>query len=73
MGRVSGKLPSGVHLSEHISLGVIARAFPLEEVRQVLAQSGRSSQRERDLPAHVMAYYYLRSLTVSGISEAIAP
>ena len=47
-------LPSGVRLSDHISLGVIARTFPLEEVRQVLAETGKASERERDLPAHVM-------------------
>jgi Insertion element 4 transposase N-terminal len=35
---------------------VIARAVPLEAVRQVLAQSGRASERERDLAAHVMVY-----------------
>jgi Insertion element 4 transposase N-terminal/Transposase DDE domain len=36
---------------------VIARTFPVEEVRQVLAETGRASERERDLPAHVMVYY----------------
>jgi hypothetical protein len=56
MGRVSAELSSGVRLSDYISVGVIARAVPLEAVRQVLAQSGRSSERERDLPAHVMVY-----------------
>jgi hypothetical protein len=45
-------LPAGIRLSDHISLGVIARTFPLEEMRQVLA----AGERERDLPAHVMAY-----------------
>jgi hypothetical protein len=54
MGRTSATLPSGVRVSDHVSLGVIARTFPLEEVRQVLAQSGRSSERERDLLAHVI-------------------
>jgi hypothetical protein len=43
-------------VSASISLGVIARAVPLEAVRQVLAQSGRASERERDLAAHVMVY-----------------
>lgn len=59
MGRPSAKLPSGVRISDHISLGVIARTFPLDEVRQVLAESGRSSKRQRDLPAHVMVYYVI--------------
>ena len=41
-------------LSDHISLGVIARAVPPERVRQVLAETGKASERERDLPAPVM-------------------
>ena len=59
MGRPSANLPSGVRVSDHVSLGVIARTFPLAEVREVLAQSGRLSARERDLPAHVMVYYVI--------------
>ena len=50
-------LPSGVRLGDHISLGVIARAFPPDRVRRILAETGRSSERERDLPASVMVYY----------------
>src|ERR687885_969925 len=50
-------LPAGIRLTDHISLGVIARTFPLGEVREVLAETGRASERERDLPAHVMVYY----------------
>ena len=47
-------LPAGVRLSDHISLGVIARAFPPDQVRQILAETGKASERERDLPAQVM-------------------
>jgi Insertion element 4 transposase N-terminal/Transposase DDE domain len=50
-------LPTGVRLSDHISLGVIARTFPADRVRQVLAETGKESERERDLPAQVMVYY----------------
>jgi Insertion element 4 transposase N-terminal/Transposase DDE domain len=57
MARAPAGLPAGIRLSDHISLGVIARTFPLEQVRQVLAETGRASERERDLPAHVMVYY----------------
>ncbi len=57
MAGVPAGLPAGIRLSDHISLGVIARTFPLEEVRQVLAETGKASTRERDLPAHVMVYY----------------
>jgi Insertion element 4 transposase N-terminal len=68
MGRPSAKLPSGVRVSDHISLGVIARTIPLEEVRQVLAQTGRSSKRQRDLPAHVMVYYVIALALYMGSS-----
>ena len=57
MARVPAGLAAGIRLSDHISLGVIARTFPIEEVRRVLAETGRASERERDLPAHVMVYY----------------
>jgi hypothetical protein len=52
---IPGGLPAGVRLSDHISLGVIATAFPPAQVRQILAKMGQAS--ERDLPAHVMVYY----------------
>src|SRR5918998_3422641 len=57
MARVPAGLPAGIRLSDHISLGVIARTFPPDQVRRVLAETGRASERERDLPAHVMVYY----------------
>src|SRR3954466_10938410 len=59
MARTLAGLPAGIRVSDHISLGVIAKAFPIGEVRQVLAETGRASERERDLPAHVMVYYVI--------------
>ena len=59
-------LPAGVRLSDHISLGVIARAVPPERVRQVLAETGRAS--ERDLPAPVMVYYAIALALYRGSS-----
>src|ERR1043166_7018001 len=71
--RIPAGLPAGIRLSDHISLGVIARTFPLGEVRQVLAETGRASERERDLPAHVMVYYAiaLALYTASGTREVL--
>ena len=57
MAGVVAGLPAGVRLSEHISLGVIARAVSLEQVRAVLAATGTASERERELPAQVMVCY----------------
>src|SRR5687767_9145343 len=61
-------LPAGVRLSDHISLGVIARTFPPDRVRQVLAETGKASERERDLPAHVMVYYAVALALYMGSS-----
>src|SRR5437763_15352926 len=57
MARAAAGLPAGIRVSDHVSLGVIAKTFPLDQVRQVLAETGRASERERDLPAHVPVYY----------------
>jgi hypothetical protein len=66
MARVPASLPAGIRVSDHISLGVIARTFPPGEVRRVLAETGRASERERDLPAHVMVYYAIALALYAG-------
>ena len=68
MAGVAAGLPAGVRLSDHISLGVIARAVPSERVRQVLAETGKASERERDLPAQVMVYYAIALALYMGSS-----
>src|SRR3954447_15348429 len=68
MAGVAAGLPAGVRLSDHISLGVIARAVPPERVRQVLAETGKASERERDLPAQVMVYYAIALALYMGSS-----
>jgi len=73
MARTPAGLPAGVRLSDHISLGVIARTFPLDQVQQILAETGRASERERDLPAQVMVYYAiaLALYMTSGTREVL--
>jgi hypothetical protein len=73
MTRTPAGLPAGVRLSDHISLGVIARTFPLDQVQQILAETGRASERERDLPAQVMVYYAiaLALYMTSGTREVL--
>src|SRR3954453_18490042 len=66
MARVPAGLPAGIRVSDHISLGVIARTFPIEEVRRVLAETGKASERERDLPAHVVVYYAIALALYAG-------
>jgi hypothetical protein len=59
MARTVASLPAGSRITDYISLGVVAKFFPVEKVHAVLEQSGRASVRERDLPAHVVVYYVI--------------
>lgn len=59
MARTLAELPAGSRITDYISLGVIAKFFPVESIREVLEQTNRASIRERDLPAHVVVYYVI--------------
>jgi hypothetical protein len=59
MARTGAVLPEGTRLTDFVSLGVIAKEFPLGKVREVLASTGKGSIRQRDLPAHVVVYYVI--------------
>ena len=56
MARTAAELPAGIRLTDHISLGVLTTQVPLDLVAQVLFETDRCSERERDLPAQVMVY-----------------
>ena len=68
MAGVPAGLPIGVRVSDHISLGVIAKTFPPDRVQQVLAETGKASERKRDLPAQVMVYYAIAMALYMGSS-----
>ena len=59
MARTLAELPKGTRITDYISLGVIAKTFPLTQVRSVLARTAKASIRQRDLPAHVVVYYVI--------------
>jgi hypothetical protein len=59
MSRTQAALPAGSRITDYISLGVVARFFPIEKIREILEQTKRASVRERDLPAHVVVYYVI--------------
>lgn len=59
MARTVATLPSGSRITDFVSLGVLAKRFPLSKIREVLEQTGRQSQRQRHLPAHVVVYYVI--------------
>ena len=57
MARISTlRRGAGIRLTDLVSLGALTRCIPLARVREVLKETGRESQRQRDLPAHVMVY-----------------
>ena len=51
MARTVASLPAGSRITDYISLGVIAKFFPIQKIREILEQTQRASVRERDLPA----------------------
>src|SRR5256885_11601519 len=59
MARTLASLPSGSRITDYVSLGVVAKTFPLDKIRGALAASGKESVRQRDLPAHVVVYYVI--------------
>ena len=59
MARTVAALPAGSRITDYISLGVVAKFFPIEKIHEILKQTQRASLRERDLPAHVVVYYVI--------------
>jgi hypothetical protein len=59
MARTVASLPAGSRITDYISLGVLAKFFPLVKVHEALQKTKRASVRERDLPAHVVVYYVI--------------
>ena len=51
------KPESDRRLSDLVSVGVLTRVFPPGLVDEVIAEVGRTEQRNRVLPARVMAYF----------------
>ena len=59
MARTIAELPKGPRITDYISLGVLAQRIQRTEVERVLAETGKASVRQRDLPAHVVVYYVI--------------
>src|SRR5260370_22458265 len=59
MPRTVAALPAVSRITDYVSLGVVAKAVPLDKIRAVLAATGKESARQRDLPAHVVIYYVI--------------
>ena len=59
MARTRKTLPATVDVAHLISAGVLASVCPRALIEQVLADTGRASQRERLLPAPAVVYYVM--------------
>ncbi len=59
MARTAASLEGGSRVSDFITLGVVARTFPADRIEALLKRTGKASQRQRDLPAHVVVYYVI--------------
>lgn len=59
MSRTVATLPAGSRITDYISLGVVAKTFPLDKIHAALAATKRESVRQRDLPGHVTVYYVI--------------
>jgi hypothetical protein len=59
MARTVAELPKGARITDYISLGVISKTFPMSTIQTILRRTGKASQRQRELPAHVVIYYVI--------------
>ena len=68
MARTVADLPKGTRITDYVSLGVLAKTFPLQLIHELLAQTSKSSERQRDFPAHVVVYYVIAMALYMGVS-----
>ena len=59
MARTRKALPENIDVAHLISTGVLASVCPWALIDEVLAQTGKASQRERLLPAPAVVYYVM--------------
>ena len=69
MARTAASLGEGVRITDYISLGVITKAFPEKAIRSAISEHGKTSIRERELPAHVVMYYVIAQALFMQISQ----
>ena len=69
MARTAASLGEEARITDYISLGVITSAFPEKAIRSALTESGKSSIRERELPAHVVMYYVIAQALFMQVSQ----
>jgi len=68
MPRSPAALPAGPRLSDYLSLGVLNKVVPMPRVWAALEATGRTSQRQRELPAQVVVYYVIALTLYMSVS-----
>ena len=59
MARTAAVPPHGTRISDHVTLGVLTTTVPAALIDTVLADTGRQSRRQRQLPARLVVYYVM--------------
>lgn len=59
MARSAMTMSTGGRIAEHMSIGVLARTYPRERIRDILERMGLQSRRVRYLPAEALVYYVI--------------
>ena len=59
MARTVVAVGSRPGVADAIALGMLTKRLPVSQVKEVLREQGRESQRQRQLPAHVVVYYVI--------------
>lgn len=57
-----------IRIADYLSLGLLARLIPPALVDAALTEHDRHSQRQRDLPAHAVAYYVMAMSLYRGVN-----
>ena len=57
-----------IRIADYLSLGLLARLVPPGLVDQALTEHGKHSRRQRDLPAHAVAYYVMALSLYRGVN-----
>jgi len=62
------ELGGPIRLADYLSMGLLARLVPPDVVNHALTKHGKHSQRQRDLPAHALAYYVMALSLYRGVN-----
>ena len=61
-------LTGQVRISDYLSVGLLSRLVPPSLVDEALTAHNRHSKRQRDLPAHAVAYYVMALSLYRGVN-----